>query len=255
MASSPPPQVPGAPGAPAAKKGLSTLQWVLIVLGTLFVLMTGACVACGLAVNSFVGRVASEFEENPAKAAAEMAVRLNPDLELVSTDDAAGTMTIRNRENGEEITVDFSDVSSGNLSFSTDQGDMTISADEGGLTATGPDGQVATFGAGANVQVAEWVERYPGAAVAETGFASTSAEQISGLFSMVTDDSVDDVTAWYRERLESLGYEVQVTTTSGAQGASSMIIATLADVERNQSVVVNAQDGRTQIAIQYSGRP
>ena len=36
---------------------------------------------------------ARKVEENPAKAAAELFVKVNPDVELVSVDDQAGAMT------------------------------------------------------------------------------------------------------------------------------------------------------------------
>jgi len=249
MATSPASQAPVTP-----KKGLSPLQWVLIVLGTLFVLMTGACVACGLAINSFVGNIASDFEANPAKAAAELAVRMNPDLELVSSDDEAGTMTVRNRETGEEITVDFSEIAAGNLSFRTEEGEVAISAEEGGLTATGPGGEVATFGAGASAQIPDWVERYPGAEFEQAGYSSSTAEQSGGAFSMLTDDDTESVASWYRQRLEDLGYEVQLTSTTASEGDSSVVIGTLASPERTQSVVVTRRDGRTQVTVQYSGK-
>lgn len=253
MTTSPP--TPPSPATPATRKGLTTLQWVLIVLGSIFVLMTGACVACGLAINSFIGNVASDFEANPAKAAAEMAVRMNPELELVSSDDDAGTMTVRNKETGEEITLDFSDIADGSFSFRTEEGEMSVSAESGGITAVGPGGQVTTFGSTGDIDLPAWVERYPGAETAESGFASSSTDEVSGMFTVVTDDAVDAVTAWYRERLEGLGYEVQVTTASGPEGASSYVVATLAEPERSQTVVVSRLDGRTQVAIQYGGKP
>ncbi len=109
--SSPPsqPQDPAPAAPPEAKKGLSPLAWVLIILGVVFVLMMGACVACGLVVTQAARELASDFEANPAKAMAELAVRANPDIELVESDDDAGTMTVRNTETGEELTLNFED--------------------------------------------------------------------------------------------------------------------------------------------------
>jgi hypothetical protein len=53
---------------------------------------------------------AREVEENPAKAAAELFVKVNPDVELVSADDQAGTMTLRIKETGKLVAVTYRDV-------------------------------------------------------------------------------------------------------------------------------------------------
>ena len=41
-----------------------------------------------------------DLQDNPLKTGAELAVRMNPELELISTDDEAGTITFRNHPHG-----------------------------------------------------------------------------------------------------------------------------------------------------------
>lgn len=53
-----------------------------------------------------------DFNENPEKAAAEMIVNLNPELEKVSSDDEAGTITFRNKDGG-EVTLTYKDIQEG----------------------------------------------------------------------------------------------------------------------------------------------
>jgi hypothetical protein len=97
--SSPVPPPPGSPQAP--KKGLSPLAWVGIGCAVLFVLgllVLGGIVGVG---GYFAKKAAAKFEKNPTMAAAEMVVRLNPDLELVSSDEKTNTLTIKDKKTGE----------------------------------------------------------------------------------------------------------------------------------------------------------
>jgi hypothetical protein len=74
-------------------KGLSALAWVEIGCGGLllatFVILITAVVFFSYKAVEYARKV----EENPAKAAAELFVKVNPDVELVSADDQAGNAT------------------------------------------------------------------------------------------------------------------------------------------------------------------
>ena len=195
--SSPPsqPQDPAPAAPPEAKKGLSPLAWVLIILGVVFVLMMGACVACGLVVTQAARELASDFEANPAKAMAELAVRANPDIELVESDDDAGTMTVRNTETGEELTLNFEDITEGRFSITTDEGGVSFDtdADGGGITATGVDGSVSRIGALGGEDLPEWLDPYPAGTIAPGGFRGVTADGVAGAFQMSTDDACSEV--------------------------------------------------------------
>ena len=94
------------------KKGLSPWAWVAIGCGGLLVLFAIVVTMSGMFVAKKVGDYAEEFKENPA-AAAELLIKMNPELELVDSDREAGTMTIRNKEDGEVITVNYEDIEQG----------------------------------------------------------------------------------------------------------------------------------------------
>jgi len=127
------PQAPAPSTAqPPAKKKVSPWVWVLggcLVLIVLVLLLMGGCTWF---LADKAKEMAAEFEANPAKAAAEMAVRLNPDLELVETDEEAGTMTILQKSTGEEVTLNFEDIAEGRFSVETSEGESTISFDPQG---------------------------------------------------------------------------------------------------------------------------
>ena len=89
----------------AEKKGLSPLAIALIVVGCLVVIGGLALVAAGWFVYNRVQEVAggSEvWEQNPALAAARVALSMDPDVEVLDADADSGILRIRNRETGEE---------------------------------------------------------------------------------------------------------------------------------------------------------
>jgi len=103
-----PPQYPPPPAA--APKGKGPLFWILIGVGVLMLMVVGAVTIGGF----FVYRAAKSagfdstlLKNNPGLAIAKMAVAANPDLETVSTNDSAGTITVRDKTNGDVLTLRF----------------------------------------------------------------------------------------------------------------------------------------------------
>src|SRR5215210_6038296 len=147
----PPPAMPPQPGPPV-KKGLSPLAWIGIgcaVIAVLGMLVLGGVVAVG---GYFVKKGVDKLEKNPALAAAEAFVRLNPDLDVVSTDEKAGTITIKNNKTGEVMTLNAKDVAEGRFEVETKDGKAVFDASgkdgNGTLKVTNEKGEVATFKAG-----------------------------------------------------------------------------------------------------------
>ncbi len=63
---------------------------------------------------------AKEMESNPDAAAvraAELVLRLNPDVDVLSSDPAAGTITVREKKTGKEVTFDLEDIKAGKFSI------------------------------------------------------------------------------------------------------------------------------------------
>ena len=102
----PTPPPPLTPEVVPPKKKTSIWVWLLGGCLLLLLLVGGACVVGGYFVAQKVKGVAGDFEDNPAKAAAELVVKLNPDLEMVESDDEDGSITVRNSSTGEESTFD-----------------------------------------------------------------------------------------------------------------------------------------------------
>lgn len=243
------------PVTPGPKKGIPVLGWLAIGCGVIAVLGIGSCFAVGFFVQKKVKSVAEDFEKNPAKAAAELAVRMNPDVELVSSTEHE--MTVRNKKTGEVITVDFEDAKQGKFTFKSKEGEATIDADadpsgEGGtLRVTGPQGQTAVFGAGASAaKVPDWVPVFEDGDVAGRYDAKASDGHV-GAVTITTSASVATVMAFYQEKLEAAGFEVQ-TLTLGGNAVGGTVTGTTADPKRAVNVVVSVADGKTQAMVTFN---
>jgi hypothetical protein len=232
-----PPPPPTGPAAP--KKGLSPLAWVGIGCGVILVL--------GFIVVSvggyFAARKLKQVAENPAMAVAEAMVAANPDVELVKKDEDAKTITVRDKKTGEVMTVDLDDIKNGQIKFKDANGkEANLQMGQEGIKVTDEKGNTAfQAGAGQVKDLPSWVPVYPGGQT-QGSFSSQTAEEKTANFSVTTSDSVDQVLAFYKEKLEANGLKIEQTSTgTNANGSGAMLSAKSADEKR--TVVVMAGTG------------
>ncbi len=102
---------------------------------------------------------------------------------------------------------------------------------------TTPDG--AGGRTGGRIPIPEWVELYPGAsAPAIAADMSTDLDARTETFQVRTEDTPEQVIAYYQERLEEQAFVVEVTRTP----AFSMLDATSADPWRRLSLLMAVGD-------------
>jgi hypothetical protein len=258
--STPPPPPPGyapqpvQPGAPPPKKGLSPLAWIGIgcgVLAVLAMIVIGGLLAAG---GWFIKKQADKFEKNPSLAAAELIVRANPELEVVSTDQGAGTITIRNKKTGEVVTFDAKDAENGHFKFKTKDGTATLDASgkDATIKVTDDKGQVSTImgGGGTPQNLPSWLPVYPGATV-QGVFDAKSAEGGRTLsFTVATTDAADKVLDFYKSRFEEAGLKVDSTVNaSGSEGTGGLLTVNGENPSRSASVLVSSSGGQTQAVV------
>jgi uncharacterized protein YneF (UPF0154 family) len=242
-----------------AKKGIPIWAWVGIGCAALVMVVLVVVMVGGFFVARKVQDVAADFEENPALATARMIVKLNPELEEVSTDEDAGTMTIRNTKTGEEITVNFEDIEEGRFSFTTDEGEITVDAsemkDSGSIKVTNDEGAVVfSTGGAVSEDVPSWVPVYPGSEPANRHTMRTEEEETGG-FELETSASVAEALEFYKTALEGEGYEVAVNTFTQEDSEGGMVNGSHGDEGRNVVVIFNSEGGGpTKIVISYSER-
>jgi hypothetical protein len=249
---SPPPYPPTTPAAP--KSGMPWYAWVGIGCVVLLMLGIGSCFALGYFVKQKVGGYAEKFEKNPELAALELIIQANPDYEVVSTDEAAKRITIREVKTGKEATFDFEQIKSGNFSFETAEGttNIDLSGGEGGgaLTVTNEQGETTVLGASAEAKLPSWLTVYPGA-TNQGSFSVTGAEG-GGMAGFQTTDSVDAVIDFYQKELQAQGLQADKSTYQvNGVTAGGTVTAKNAEGTREATIVVGGADGTTSISVTY----
>jgi hypothetical protein len=254
----PPPATPPPAASPAKKKGLSPLAWVGIGCGAL-VLIAIIVFAAGV---MFVGKkardLAGDFESNPAMAAAKLAVQLNPELEVVESDEEAGTLTVRNKKTGEVLTLDLEEIEQGKLGVLTGEGKeatVTFGGAEGGVEIEAEQEGTTSrlrFGAGAGADdIPSWVPIYPGTEPA-SNFTSTTDEGTQGAFSLSTSDAPDEVLDWYAEEVQDLGMTPERSTFSTPASRGGLISGEAGGRQLNVTVMSQAEG--TLVTVTFSDK-
>jgi len=242
------------PALPNEKKGLSCLA--MGGIGCL-VLVVAAFLGGGALVAKFFPAIKTfiaDAEKDPARAAAMLALKVNPDIEMVTTDDEKREVTFKVKSSGETMTVSFEDLSQGKLKMTNSKGEeISIDAsnvEQSGIVMKGPDGE-AVIGGGKSAPPPAWVPVYPGAEAQEGGVRVERPDgAINGMAVAKTSDSVEAVQTFFDAKLKEAGFEVTITST--VEGKSAGISADKDDGKTTVGVTVTAgDDGQTQLMVTY----
>lgn len=205
---------------------------VVLVLLILF----GFFFVCILGLVGFGFFAARAIRNNPGAVIAKIITATNPNVEVVNTDNGAGTLTIRDRRTGKESTITFDQARNGHFS-------ITANDDRGGSGSV-------QFGGDAK-DLPSWVPKYPGAV--NTGLFSAKGTDNNGKgeggsFTFTTSDSPRKVLDFYREKAGELGLKVNLNTDTGSGG---MIVAAEEDEKRSLMATANTSGGSTTVSITY----
>ncbi len=208
MDMTPPPPMPNA-GTPP-KKGLHPLAWVGMGCGGLLVVaIIGIIFAVNWGKKKF-DEFAAEMTANPQRAVAESILKFHPELEEVSHDDTAGTITVRVKSTGEEMTVSYDDLANGRL------------------TITQPDGSTTSLGASDPSAVPTWVPVYPAIKETQSNFHQESPEKIHGVMSFTTNDTPEAVAKFFEDEVDRWPGSATVKTSGSMNlGSTSQLTRTL----------------------------
>jgi hypothetical protein len=239
-----PPQAP----APPAKK-ISPLVWIL---GAVAVVLCGIMITCGV-IGFFAVRAVKNagfdpdlMRTNPGLAMTKMAATLHPDMEVVSTNERTGAITMREKSTGKIMTFKF-DPDKKTMVMTTDDGKevrVEASADGKSVEVQSGDGK-ARFGAAAGNAAPAWVPVYPGS-TPEGTYSAQTGEGSQNTFTFKTKDAPAQVISYYQGQLKSAGYTVNLVS-SGDQGG--MVSAEDATTKRSMIVTVGSSDGGAQASV------
>lgn len=265
---------PADPQSSAPKKGLSGLAIAGIGCGGLVLIAAaGGMMLMGKACSK-VKEVAGDMQKNPARAAVMMGLKMNPDIEIIKTDDARNEVTFKEKKSGKVTTMSFDELAQGKFKINTDGKEVTIDGsglskegkmtmkDEKGNEVTlnggggdgtlvhtqGPDGEI-TFGGVTTAP--EWVPAYPGAKPLAGGMTVEKAGESSGTAISEVADPVAKVKEFYETKLKEAGYKVESTTISSGGKDTIMISSSKDDGKTSVNAVVAVEEGKTRLTVNY----
>lgn len=221
-------EIPPTPPPPTAKKGIPVIGWIGIGCGTILII---AIMAISMLVG-FCAKKVGEFSKHPEKSAAEMMVRLNPDLKMVSQDDAKGEMTIRTKD-GQTMTMSYKDVASGKFTVKDAQGN------------------VSEFGSEDLSKLPAWVPRVPDL---ENAFSSTQQQgdgKTSGIYTGTSPQSAEKLEKFFKTEMEKLKATSSNSSSTTVNGTESRVLG-FENGGRKINIAITAKSGEaTQVSVGF----
>jgi hypothetical protein len=238
---------PPPPGSPPPKPGMPGWAKILIGCGCL-ALLIGAGFA---AFTFYVGKKAYDTVSDPAKMA-EFVISQDPNLEVVKTDSAAGTITYRDKTTGETTTINFADIKEGKLTVQDKDGNTVLDTSQmtdgsGNVKITGPDGQTMTIGGDGDLP--SWVPLYPNATETSKAGEMSAGDTVTGATSQKTADSVDTVKTYYEGYLPGDGYKINSNVA-----AAGAVLISASKGDQMVNIAVGTSNGETYVTINYNGK-
>jgi hypothetical protein len=245
----PPPPPNQAPLPPGKKPNI--LLWVI---GGVVVLLLGVTAMCGLGGLFLIKKArdagfdTATLQKNPAYAIAKMGVSANPELEIVSSDDGEGKITVREKKTGKVTTMKFDAEKKSMVVIDENGKESKISisgdGDKGSLTVQSSDGTVK-IGGGAGNKMPAWVPVYPGSSPEGTFSASTKDGDNNG-FQFKTGDAPAKVLEYYQNQLKAAGFTISMASNTPDGG---LVISEDSAKKRTLTITAGASGGASEVSV------
>ena len=192
--------------------------------------------------------------ENPEQFVAEMAVKANPDLELIRVDNTAREVVVKEKRSGETTVFSFDDVKNGKIGLKKSDG-SSAGLGPDGIRMKDKDGTESTIGGGGKVPLPAWVPSYPGDSTVVMSSQKVSGLNQTGQSALLTPDAIAGASAAYLKVLEDARFHV-TRETSTADGVNVVSLEATAPLEGGGEERINvrflAQEKGTMIHLDYS---
>jgi hypothetical protein len=221
----------------APTRKTSPIVWVLVILlglfglGVLGMIGTGAFFVHKARQAGVDGEL---FRDNPGLAVGKVLAAVNPNLEVVRTNQSEGTVTLRDRHTGKQFSISID---------AARRGSLTLKADD-------DDGKGGSLEIGGDAKIPVWIPQYPGSHPEATFSAKgESGDGIgeAGNFSFQTDDPSSKVLSFYEQKARELG----MTIHSADAGEASTVVARDDESHRFLKVVATGSSGETSVNVTY----
>jgi hypothetical protein len=207
------------------------------------VLLVGMC-------SRKASEMVRELEENPVKSMAEMAVWANPDVEMVSSDEEAGTITIRDKKTGTETTLNYEEASDGKFTVESDGSVTTFDGQAGTLTTEGPDG-TTTLNQGGLEKMPKWFVVPDSVKDWKSASHSEQGERVSGVLNGTSAEDQGPLMLKFEESLKDAGFALVNKTENNV---FSMVSYEDKPNKRTVGVLMTTNDGIRQVQVTYKAK-
>ncbi|HEY4301423.1 MAG TPA: hypothetical protein VGM73_11140 [Candidatus Didemnitutus sp.] len=225
---------PAAAAAPAPKSSGSRV--VIIVVCVIFgmFLLIGGCVATCVYVAAKKAReISRSAHDKPVYTSILMAATLNPDVQVVSKDEAAATITVRNKRTGEVTTIDTKQYNSESVTEAIEKMTQGVAAATKAAQSAAAHAQAAAgsesavpdtsgISAGKAAAMDDIVRKlpasapgYPGGATQEASLNAVGSVR-TAQYTFLTLDKIDAVLDFYAGKAQAVGYALV-----GRQGSTN----------------------------------
>jgi hypothetical protein len=190
---------------------------------------------CALGVAGLIGTGVFLARRGPGYAIAKIISAANPNAEVVSTNDGAGTITIRDRRTGKTVTMSFDDARRGRFR----------------LEAEDENGKHAAVEIGGSANLPSWVPSYPGSnphAVFSARGESDDGAGEGGNFTFTTSDAAARVRSFYEDEARRMGMDVTVKTDTPD---ATVLVMKDSDDRRTLTVIIGSSGGETTANVTY----
>lgn len=244
------------PPAEEARKGLSGTAIagigclaLLIVVG-----ITGMMVV--RKISQKVQDIAEGAGDNPGLVMARLALAANPDLEIVSTDETSGEITLREKKTGNTITMPISDLSKGKITWQEAGGKKTTvdmsQSEAGKMTIDGPEGRTVLSSGLEAGSLPAWIPAYPKALPREGGMSTESPDGVAGTLFFTSKDGVQKAAKFYENQLKAQGFDASASVVQEGGFATATITA-LKGENTTVNIVIQPEDTVSVITISFHG--
>jgi hypothetical protein len=259
MSTVPPnPQPPMGAPAPQKSSGTKLILWIVGIIVGLMLIGLGSCAVIGFYAMHKVKQAGLDsglMKKNPALATAKMMVTMNPDVELVSSDDDAGTIVVRDKKTGKTTTMKFDPAKKSMViideSGKTTTMTTTSEGSSGGIEMKSSEGTVK-IGASSD-KAPGWVPAYPGSSPENT-YSATNAGEQTGSFTFKTSDAAEKVIAFYSDTLKAHGFAVSNMTGNTEGKTGGMVTGEDKTNKRTVMATIGTEDDGTHVNVTFSAK-
>jgi hypothetical protein len=281
---------PVAPPPPPASggSGKKILIVVLCVFLGLFVLIGGCVAACTFIVAKKAKELKTSSERNPTMAALSVAIAFQPDLTVISKNEATGHMKVKNKRTGEITDIDTNQYNAQNItealeramnnqgnrsapppapltnessSNETSASNDASSSSSNESAASSSESEEPTVSPAKAAALNAAVKKLPSFLPAYPGAKATAASlnSIAGIslgnYEFFSSDKPDTISDFYEKKLTAANFTIAAKNSdTNDYGPTATLVANRTDPAGTCAITAESQKNGTKVSISFSNK-